>query len=81
MNLPVLTKNIDEVGEPLSKEAVFKGDALFLGGENSGYIQQIDEIIIKKHFPKAKIGTIKNAGHWLHAENPEEFYENVMNFL
>ncbi|WP_339700844.1 alpha/beta fold hydrolase [uncultured Marixanthomonas sp.] len=81
MNLPVLTKNIDEVGEPLSKEAIFKGDTLFLSGANSGYIQQIDEIIIHKHFPKAKIEAIKNAGHWLHAENPEEFYENVMNFL
>lgn len=81
MNLPVLTKNIDEVGEPLGKETLFKGDTLFLAGGKSGYIQQMDEIIIKKHFPKAKIETIKNAGHWLHAENPEEFYENVMKFL
>jgi len=81
MNLPVLTKNINEVGEPLSKEAIFKGDTLFIGAENSGYIQQMDEIIVKKHFPKAKIEIIKNVGHWLHAENPDKFYENVVNFL
>ena len=53
----------------------------FLGGEKSGYIEPMDDLLIKKHFPNAKIGTISKAGHWLHAENPDEFYDNVMNFL
>lgn len=81
MNLPVLTKQIDEVGRPLDVEAKFEGDTLFLKGDQSGYIQQMDELLIHKHFPNAIIKTVKNAGHWLHAENPEEFYQNVMNFL
>ncbi len=81
INLPVLSKKIEEVGVALPENTIFKGDTLFLGGEKSGYIEPMDEILIKKHFPKAKIGTISNAGHWLHAENPDEFYENVMNFL
>lgn len=81
MNLPVLTKQIDEVGKPLDAEAKFEGDTLFLKGDQSGYIQQMDELLIHKHFPNAIIKTVKNAGHWLHAENPEEFYQNVMNFL
>tara|TARA_R110002020_G_scaffold54229_3_gene151347 strand:+ start:3573 stop:4334 length:762 start_codon:yes stop_codon:yes gene_type:complete len=81
INLPILSEKIEEVGVALAKDAVFKGDTLFLGGEKSGYIEPMDEILIKKHFPKAKIVTISNAGHWLHAENPDEFYENVMNFL
>ncbi|MEH6765960.1 MAG: alpha/beta fold hydrolase [Aequorivita antarctica] len=81
INLPVLSKKIREVGVALSEDAVFKCDTLFLGGENSGYIEPMDDLLIKKHFPKAKIETISNAGHWLHAENPDEFYDNVMNFL
>jgi pimeloyl-ACP methyl ester carboxylesterase len=81
INLPVFSKKIEEVGVALSENTIFKGDTLFLGGEKSGYIEPMDEILIKKHFPEAKIGTISNAGHWLHAENPDEFYENVMNFL
>jgi pimeloyl-ACP methyl ester carboxylesterase len=81
INLPVLSAKIGEVGVALPENTIFKGDTLFLGGEKSGYIEPMDEILIKKHFPKAKIGTISNAGHWLHAENPDEFYENVMNFL
>lgn len=81
VNLPILSEKINEVGNALSENAIFNGDTLFLGGEKSGYIEPMDELLIKKHFPKAQIGTISNAGHWLHAENPDEFYDNVMNFL
>ncbi|MAP54100.1 alpha/beta fold hydrolase [Altibacter sp.] len=81
MNLPVLTKEIDEVGKALEESAIFSKDTLFLKGENSGYIEQLDEIEIKKHFPKAVIESVKNAGHWLHAENPSEFYKKVIDFL
>ncbi|MCT8340461.1 alpha/beta fold hydrolase [Flavobacteriaceae bacterium TK19130] len=81
MNLPVLTKNIEEVGIALPNDATFEGDTLFLKGAKSGYIVPMDEIVIKKHFPKAEIVTISKAGHWLHAENPSEFHQNVMKFL
>lgn len=81
VNLPVLSEKIAEVGVALPESSVFKGDTIFLGGEKSGYIEPMDELLIKKHFPKASIKTISKAGHWLHAENPEEFYDNVMNFL
>ncbi len=81
INLPVLSEKIGEVGAALSESAVFKGKTLFLGGEKSGYIETMDEILIKKHFPKAVIETVTDAGHWLHAENPEEFYELCNKFL
>ncbi len=81
INLPILSEKIEEVGQALREDTIFKGDALFLGGEKSGYIEPMDEILIKKHFPKAQIETISNAGHWLHAENPDEFYDNVKKFL
>ncbi len=81
MNLPVLVENIEEVGKSLPKEALYEGETLFLRGEKSGYIEPADEPLIKKHFPKAKIVTIHHAGHWLHAENPNQFYKEVMGFL
>ena len=81
INLTVLSEKIQEVGAPLPEDSVFKGDTLFLGGEKSSYIEPMDEILILKHFPNASIKTIPKAGHWLHAENPDEFYDNVMNFL
>lgn len=81
MNLPVLQKEIEEVGKALPEGAQFDGPTLFLGGEKSGYIQPLDELLIHKHFPKAEIATVSKAGHWLHAENPDEFYETLMGFL
>lgn len=81
LNLPVLTEKIDEVGKALPKDAKYDGEVLFLSGEKSGYIEAMDELLIKKHFPKASLKTVANAGHWLHAENPQEFYRIVANFL
>lgn len=81
INLDVLAENVGEVGEALPVHSKFEGSVLFLRGDKSEYIGNQDEVIIKAHFPKATIGTIENAGHWLHAENPTDFYEAVVNFV
>ncbi len=81
INLKVLTANISEVGKALDQNAKYEGACLFVRGENSGYIEDMDEIGIKRQFPKAKIATVTGAGHWLHAENPTDFYHIVINFL
>ncbi|SEE23873.1 Pimeloyl-ACP methyl ester carboxylesterase [Tenacibaculum sp. MAR_2010_89] len=80
-NLKSLTENNNEVGVALPSFTVFEGETLFLSGENSGYISKEDEPLIMAHFPKSIIQTIKNAGHWLHAENPNDFYQEVIGFL
>ena len=81
INLPVLIENIEEVGKALVNEVRYNGDTLFLGGANSHYIEVEDEYVIKNHFPNASIKSISNAGHWLHAENPKDFYSEVLNFI
>ena len=81
MNLPALKQHIEEVGKPLAVEARFDGPSLFLKGAKSDYILPVDEIMIKRHFPAAIIDEVSAAGHWLHAENPREFYQNVIDFL
>ncbi|MCX7546757.1 alpha/beta fold hydrolase [Xanthomarina sp. F1114] len=81
INLEVLKSNIEEIGEPLPIHAQFKGETLFLRGDRSEYIGAQDETLIKNHFPNSKIITIPKSGHWLHAENPKVFYNEVMSFL
>ena len=81
MNLEVLKENVSEVGEPLPSHLKFDKDTLFLRGDRSEYIALSDEDIILRHFPKAKVVTIKNAGHWLHAENPTDFFNETMDFI
>ncbi|MCD6543294.1 MAG: alpha/beta fold hydrolase [Flavobacteriaceae bacterium] len=80
-NLECLTDCFDEVGVGLPPISQFYGEALFLKGENSGYISKEDEQLIAIHFPKSEIKVVKNAGHWLHAENPEDFYNYINRFL
>ncbi|RZJ63399.1 MAG: alpha/beta fold hydrolase [Flavobacterium sp.] len=80
-NLPVLTKEIENVGEALPDEATFDKPTLFLRGGNSKYVKDEDADLIRKHFPKAVIATIKDAGHWLHAEKPAEFLESTLYFF
>tara|TARA_R110002020_G_scaffold324926_1_gene540538 strand:- start:1832 stop:2602 length:771 start_codon:yes stop_codon:yes gene_type:complete len=81
MNLPVLVKEIESIGEALPTQTIYEGATLFLKGMKSKYISQDDEHLIHAHFPNAEIKGIKDAGHWLHAENPEDFYKEVMQFL
>jgi pimeloyl-ACP methyl ester carboxylesterase len=81
INLPSLKDNVSEVGEALPAHATFQKDTLFLRGDRSEYIGVQDEAIIYRHFSNSRIVTIANSGHWLHAENPKDFYEAVINFI
>jgi len=80
-NLNVLSKKMEEIGENIESGSIFEGPTLFLRGDRSEYIIASDETEIKYHFPNAKVQTIENAGHWLHAENPKQFFEKSLIFL
>lgn len=80
-NLTSLTENNDEVGAELPSFTVFEGETLFLRGQKSDYITEAEAPLISAHFPNSSIKTIANAGHWLHAENPKDFYHEVIEFL
>jgi len=50
---------------------VFPGPALFLRGEKSGYVCDDDMPGARKFFPAAEFVTVPEAGHWVHADNPD----------
>jgi pimeloyl-ACP methyl ester carboxylesterase len=79
-NLPVFNDKISEIGTVLPFENHFDKPVLFLRGGKSDYILDSDFETILHHFPLAIIKTIPNAGHWLHAENPNAFYCEVEKF-
>ncbi len=80
-NLDVFNKKIEEIGQPLPENAIFSKPTLFIRGGNSNYILDEDFENIKHHFPNSSIETIPSVGHWLHAENPQLFYELTSSFL
>ncbi|OJX50265.1 MAG: alpha/beta hydrolase [Flavobacterium sp. 38-13] len=80
-NLPVFNEYIDNIGEALPENALFEKPTLFVRGGNSNYIKDEDFEMIRRHFPNSEIKTIPNAGHWLHAENPKDFYSESIQYL
>jgi pimeloyl-ACP methyl ester carboxylesterase len=55
--------------------------SLFIRGANSDYVSDAEVAVIKQHFSNYAIETIAAAGHWLHAEQPEPFNQQVLDFL
>lgn len=86
LNLKTLFKNINSLADGLNPEYFpFEGfsqfPVLFVKGEDSDYIGEKDAKAIKSLFPNSNIERIPNAGHWLHAEEPERFVKIVKTFL
>lgn len=80
-NLAILSHKMGEIGENISSTSFYNGPTLFLKGDKSEYVSENDLSDIKRHFPLAQLDTIENAGHWLHAENPVQFFEKSIFFL
>jgi len=59
----------------------YSGPTLFIAGGASDYVRPADLAAITALFPAARVQTIANAGHWLHAEQPEAFGACVEHFL
>jgi pimeloyl-ACP methyl ester carboxylesterase len=80
-DLKDIYQNIDYVFEAISESSVFEGESLFVQGEDSDYVAQSDTSKILSHFPQAVFKVVPDAGHWVHADNPEGFLKEVIAFL
>jgi len=89
-NLKDISKNVSTIGKTFSVKNALLNDgvgqgiqvpALFIKGEKSNYILDLDIPAIKKIFPNSEFKTIEGAGHWVHADKPKEFAETVMEYL
>lgn len=82
MNLPVLHQHYRDILGPVTGDAPFDDPVLFLRGGQSPYIQlPEDEVVIRNLFPQAGVQTVAGAGHWVHAEAPQEVVAHLISFL
>ncbi len=81
MNLEVIEKNIDEIGKGVENPLTTAKKVMFVRGGNSHYVKDDDYILINQLFPNARIETIQEAGHWVHAEKPDELLALLQDFL
>ena len=81
INLPVIERHIQLVGNELANQRAVSEPTLFVRGENSNYVLDDDIPAILALFPNATIDTVAGAGHWVQAEQPEGFMDSLMRFL
>jgi esterase len=80
MNVKSLFDNLEKIVDGLPRptretESVTGFPVTFIRGENSDYLPSAEAEAIQKLFPAAVIVTVKNAGHWVHAERPDAIIE------
>lgn len=61
--------------------APYYGPALFVSGDRSDYVTPEDRPRIRALFPRARFASVKGAGHWVHADQPEAFRAILDAFL
>jgi pimeloyl-ACP methyl ester carboxylesterase len=81
LNIDAIDKNIEHIVMANKIDDQIEQKTLFIKGENSNYILESDIKMIEAMFSDVVIETIKNAGHWVHAENSTDFNSSVLNFL
>lgn len=78
--LESLLDNYEQILKPVQGKPYDK-PTCFIKGGNSKYIDENRWSEIISLFPNAELRVIKDAGHWVHAEKPQAFYQEVINFL
>lgn len=81
INLSVIAREIEQIGKGLNQNTSYTKSALFIRGEKSDYIKDSDFNLIHSIFTNCSLETIMGAGHWLHAEKPNEFFDIALNYL
>jgi len=80
-NLQAISDHIEAMYDGVFYSTRFEKPALFIRGGHSDYILEEDYTAIYQNFPHAIIRTIENGTHWVHADEPEEFYCLLSEFL
>lgn len=80
-NFKVLDETIEEISAGMKISEPYKGKTLFIAGGKSDYITEQYNDKIFKFFPFATIKSIAHAGHWIHAEAPQDFLTFVKGFI
>ena len=83
INARALLDNLDRIMEGISRPVnnvhqITGFPVVFLRGELSDYLPGKDLSDIQKIFPAAELIEVKQAGHWIHADRPDEVIKSLL---
>ncbi len=81
INLDSIEDNAELIFGPIPFSGHYAGPVLVVKGGNSDYIDPDDKSIFSEYFPDVRFLTLPGASHWVHADRPDELFEELFNFL
>lgn len=85
VNLDLLADHLPELGgwpaDAVPAGASWDGPVLWVAGADSAYVRPRHGDAMRSLFPRTRLVTIKDCGHWVHSEQPEVFGQVVRRFL
>jgi esterase len=82
VNLAMLGDRLAEMSDwPDLQAQPYNGPVLWLAGTDSPYIQPQHRTAMRALFPRVQLVKIKEAGHWVHSEQPQVFLVIMRRFL
>jgi pimeloyl-ACP methyl ester carboxylesterase len=85
LNLDLLGRDLDRItGWPqdaLAGVPPYDGQVLWVNGADSRYVDERYVAAMDALFPRNRRVTVKNAGHWVHSEQPAVFVEVLRRFV
>lgn len=86
LNIQAISDNLDKIMDGVSEfdaaeEFPEVNTVVVIRGTKSPYVQDEDIQQVRKYFPSAQLADIPDAGHWLHADQPELFIKTLRYFL
>jgi len=80
-NLALLRRDLPVIGGFPEFETAFDHPVLWVAGERSDYVTDDHRPAMRRLFPRTRSLTVKDAGHWVHSEQPEAFVSALRGFL
>jgi pimeloyl-ACP methyl ester carboxylesterase len=84
-NLEVLGRDLAHLSgwpaDALDGTAPYDGPTLWVAGQRSAYVRDEYATAMDRWFPRNRRVVIKDAGHWVHSEQPRVFTEVLRRFL
>lgn len=77
INIEAINQYLPELFSGVNYPKPIDVPILFIKAALSDYINEEDKTLINKQFINSTITEVKDAGHWLHVDNPEGFYNAV----
>jgi esterase len=81
MNLSAIYDNYADILGFEPSQNVFTKPTLFIRGEKSNYINPEEFELLTLNFKNARLLTIADAGHWVHADAPQAFVDALFEFI